>query len=287
MKKGMGGKVTYTPKKSPVAPVVPNAPAATPQPTPQPQQVNTKGGANLGAVLNNFLQMDDNTMASTLKSWATDSIDSNQQDTGVTRFFNAIGWSARTPQVVADEDALQNYRIQNKLTSNQYIYHSDAPTSQTPDAGVFASQYMGAGRQFHSYGVLGDGTYWETGNPRGNFSGYGGSAMATQIKGLFNSNAKPISRTALHTLRRQFAANNPNAFKQIQQYAARSNSYGGSNSTDGIIAAIHGYNVITGGSYNVVLDRSATTVVQTAHHGYFFSGSRSRGTKPQNWKYLT
>lgn len=286
MKKGMGGKVTYTPKQTPVAPVVPNAPAATPQPTPQPQQVNTQGGANLGAVLNNFLQMDDNTMASTLKSWATDSIDSNQQDTGVTRFFNAIGWAGRNPDVVPDEDALISYSIANKL-KRQYMYHSDAPTTQTPDAGVFASQYMGQGRQFYSYGVYGDGTYWQVGNSANNFRSYGGSAMATQIKGIFNGNAKPINSRNLSQLESSFSRSHPAAYAQIRQYANASRSYGGSDSTAGIIAAIHGYNVIDAGNYQVVLDRSATTVVQTAHHGYFFMGSKSRGTKPQTWKYNT
>lgn len=205
-------------------------------------------------------RMSDRQLSSTLDDiFSNTPVDDNQQNTDTQRFFNAIGWSDRKPQVLG-ESAYETARSAARAKS---WYHTDdvSPRHGVSDASTYSKQYMGAGRQFLSGGIHGDGTYWADTSMDSWF--YGSHPRATQIKGFFNTKTRSISERSLDTQIAQWRHAHPRAYQKIV------NSQGGYGSgldgTRSVFAAMFGYNVIEYASsgYRTVLDRSATTVSST------------------------
>lgn len=225
-------------------------------------------------------QYDVTTMASMSDAQLTRTIDdifsnttvgNDQQNTDTQRFFNAIGWSDRKPKVLG-ENAYENAR---RTANAKSWYHTDDTAPGTPDASKYSKQYMGAGRQFLSGGIHGDGTYWANNSPGSWVYGY--DYKAAQFKGFFNSKTRSISESALDQQIRQWRQTHQSAYHRITNGSA---GYGsGLDGTRSIFAAMFGYNVIEyrASGYRTVLDRSVTTVSSTIRHKGTTSNLR------QNW----
>ena len=205
--------------------------------------------------------MPDAQMARELDSiYSRTSYDRNQQNTDTQRFFNAIGWADRTPDIM-DERSYEAARRQQRAKS---WYHADDPSPGVPDAATHSKQYQGAGKQYLSGGIHGDGTYWA--DSAGSSWGYASSPKGAQIKGFFNSRARVVEEHALRSQIQRWSRSHPQAYRRIMR---SSNAY--SNGLDGhlsVFAAMFGYNVINykAAGYRTVLDRSATTVSRTIKH---------------------
>ena len=135
--------------------------------------------------------------------FTTTRVDGDQQNSDTQRFFNAIGWADRKPQVLGENA----YETARRAARGQSWYHTDDTVAGVPDASKFSKQYMGAGRQFLSGGIHGDGTYWAN-NSRGSWA-YGGASRAAQFKGFFNSKASIVSEAALDQQIKSWSRSHP------------------------------------------------------------------------------
>lgn len=231
------------------------APAATAAPAPTPAATQPQYN------IDDFSYMTETQISMALDQIFTQTtVDRDQQNSDTQRFFNAIGWADRKPQVL-DENAYENARRSSGARS---WYHTDDTAPGVSDASKFSKQYMGGGRQFLSGGIHGDGTYWARSS--GGSWRYGTSRKASQIKGFLNSKARVIKEADLDRKIDQWRSNNPAAYYRI---ANASGGYrNGIRGTKSILAAMFGYNVIDypSAGYRTILDRSVTTVSSTFRH---------------------
>lgn len=208
-------------------------------------------------------------------------IDDNQNDNVVQKFLNALGWANNKPTLVADEDALIAAARTDRLAGTKNMYHTDAPTSVTPDAADYAAQYHGQGRHYASDGIAGAGTYWATDSL--DSLGYGfGARSCYQIKGFLNKKAKVIDMNGAtwKKIHADFLRKNPSTYNYLLNHHGTRSNY------KSIIAAMYGYNVIKNRDYYTILDRSATTVTKKGYHGASFGGhSGGRGSGRMPWKH--
>lgn len=219
------------------------------------------------------------------------SVDANQQDLDTQRFFNAIGWTSRKPTVVADEKELAAMKAAGQL-QGEYLYHTDDAyrdpmTGKVIDGQTFANQYMGAGRQFLSAGIYGDGTYFSNRaliTSRRSWSqgswGYGRRDQAYQFKGALKNDGsvRMIDASDLDKRIATFRRSHPNAALAIDTM-----SIGKNGGNKGVYAALFGFNTVrnpwgNGEYYYTVLDRSTTIV---ARQGISRADAH---TKSGNWR---
>lgn len=193
--------------------------------------------------------------------------DANQQDTDTQRFINATGIADRKPEVVKDEDALENKKFLGE-TIGPYLYHTDAPQGTVRDAKTFGDQYQ-TGRMYNSSGVHGDGTYFSDSSDGSWDYGYR-NPNAYQIKGMLNSKAKVIKEADLKKRITSFKRTHPKAARVINNM---STGYGSQSGTYSVYAQLFGFNVISyqlsgwrKQTYYTITDRSATTVVKNGIH---------------------
>ena len=245
-------------------PIQAPAPAA---PAPAPVIPTTAGALDVSTLQ----AMDDAQLTSVLNQvFSSTKTDPNQQNTDTQRFFNAIGWTDHLPRVLSEaqfEGAIRQVPHAIRL------FHTDDTTAVASDARVFADQFMGAGKQFLSGGIHGDGTYFA--KESYDSWGYGGSRNATQFKAFLSSRAKVINEFTLDSMVSKFKRSHPQAYHKLVNHRGVS-GYGGIDSAKSIIAAMYGYNVIQG-YYYTVLDRSAVTVSKTVIHRY------SSDTNARTW----
>lgn len=194
--------------------------------------------------------------------------DPNQQpsDHGEQKFFNAIGWASRVPELVATEEELQDIAGKEGI-----MYHTDSPFEGVEDAQVFADQYMGDGRQFMSHGIFGAGTYFT--NDKQEAYAYGDGEKAYQIAGVLNKKARIIDTNSLLDKMNDLRKKDRALYEAIEAMHPRKL---GSQEKEvrSIFAAYFGYNVIDSTPYAswqdmhyyTILDRSATTVSRRGYH---------------------
>lgn len=203
---------------------------------------------------------DDAAVNAMLAQWRAEPIDSDgrQQDDDITRFFNYIGWTNNTPEVLSETQYQQAWQ---QAGQPQQIYHSDRPFGGV-GARQFAAQYMGNGfafngtqyRHYLSNGYYGNGTYFAT--TASGSAGYGPS----QFRGFLNSKANIGSYSQLYREMNRFRQTHP-AFNRM--FNKLTGGYSGStdDAAVSIWAAMRGINVIHNGyDYYTVLDRSVTVV---------------------------
>ncbi len=184
-----------------------------------------------------------------------------QQITDTQRFFNAIGWTSRTTDLITGDKA---FLTAARAANAEILYHTDdAAEAHVPNAKVLADQFMSRKeRQYLSGGYYGDGTYFANrATGWGGSWSYGESTGSTQFRSFLNRKAKVISDSALDRQFRAWSASHPKAYRNLVGFSQGYHLNGGS--TDGsksIFAAMCGYNVISSGDgYYTVLDRSAVT----------------------------
>lgn len=223
------------------------------------------------ALMQFFQQADDQAADDMLAQWRAEALDSDnrQQDNDVQRFFNYIGWTQNTPEVL-DETQYQT-ALQQAGNPTQF-YHSDRPYNGV-GARQFAAQFMGqafnaAGqqyRQFMSGGYHGAGTYFAHSAAESSYYG------TSQFRGFLNGNARVISESQLDRQMDAFEKSHP-AFKRVMDHVTT--NYGGANyreESKSIFAAMMGYNVISTGNsagYITILDRRAITVSSKTSKAY-------------------
>ena len=195
-----------------------------------------------------------------LNTWRSEALDpdNKQQNTDTQKFFNYIGWTKETPEVLTEAEYQQALRDAGHPTQ---LYHSDYRYNGV-GAREFARQFMGrlkdangvTYRQFLCGGYYGDGTYF---SPHASVAkSYGPS----QFRGFLNSNAKvgdyyQLSNKMSNDMMR-YPALNYLLNKMSSGYAHQ----GGD--TDGpfsVYAAMQGYNAHKG-VHVVVLNRSVLTM---------------------------
>lgn len=185
-------------------------------------------------------------------------------DTDTQRFFNQIGWTEDTPQVLSDAA----YERERVAIGAQSLYHTDAPYP-----GISTQKMLDqfrTGTQYLSAGIHGDGTYLA--EQAGDSWGYGyGHATARQQKMFLNRNARIIDERKLWTKIHSWRRTHPNADNQIRRLSA-----GRIDGQLSVYAAMFGYNVIKDGDYYSVLNRKALTVAKS-HKQY------SRTSNTSNW----
>ena len=245
-----------------------------PQQTPKPKAASDID-AMVGLASKSGTKADQDLADLIAKNYKGVAVDKNQNPYDTQRFFNGIGWANQKPVVVANEQALEDAKNRGE-TSGQYFYHTDSPQGVITDAQDFAKQFLGAGRQYLSAGVHGDGTYFSNDTVDSWYYGYGSKSY--QIKGMLNGNAKVISEVSLMQKMKAFKNTHPAAARQID---AMSTAWGARNGRKSVYAALFGYNVIQseqgGCDYLTVLNRSAVTVARKGFH----DSDRSK----QGWKY--
>lgn len=193
-------------------------------------------------------------------------VDSNQQDTDTQRFINSTGIADRKPEVVKDEQALENKKFMGE-TIGDYLYHTDSPQGSIRDAKTFGDQYQN-GRMYNSSGYYGDGSYFSDSTEGSWRYGYN-NPNAYQIKGMLNSKARIIKDTDLEKRIKSFKRSHPTAARVINKM---STGYGATEGTMSIYAQLFGFNVITHDlgwrkeKYYTITDRSVTTVVKKGIH---------------------
>lgn len=207
-----------------------------------------------------FEQADDTAAKAMLAQWRAESIDPDgrQQDDDITRFFNYLGWTSNTPEVLTETQYQQVWQQQGQPDQ---MYHADNPFGGV-GARQFAAQYMGNGyafngtqyRQYLSNGIYGNGTYFAD-------SASGSAPYGTsQFRGFFNGNARIVKDSQIRRELRTFEQKHP-AFSRIYNSMTGGYRWAEEDARISVFAAMKGYNVIANGSgYYTVLDRSATTV---------------------------
>lgn len=221
-------------------------------------------------------QLSDNDLANAFDSIATrvktDGI-GKQQDLDTQRFFNALGWTEHSTDLIHGSAAFKQAAA---AANAKILYHADKAKPGV-DPAKTTKQYMSkTERQFLSSGIHGDGTYYaETSSESWSYGRTPGSA---QIRSFLNSKAKVIDESILYSYVKQFKVTRPIAYNKLFHYSQDYQKTG--RTTDGIlsiIAAMHGYNVIKADDYYTVLDRSATT---TQDHALF----RDRNGNTPSWR---
>ncbi len=204
-------------------------------------------------------------------------IDDDQNDVFSTRFFNALGWTSRQPEVVEDYE-IDDVAMESPLKKK--LFHC-IDSSGDPDKGATLGRQLLSDqgqRHYLSNGQSGKGTYL---GMRGDIPGssdervrdhlwssYGREVGAVQFSMCFNKNAKIIERQRLvNMVNKQFRGN----FSQLYGLLSSSES-GPMFQYLTTIAAFFGYNTIqTQGTlewnpsiwYFVTTDRSALTISNT------------------------
>lgn len=246
------------------------------QPMPQPDQDDTQqppqpqgevdGTQRITdpADLYNFFDRaanDDVAVNAMLAQWRAEAIDADgrQQDDDITRFFDYIGWTSNTPEVLTETQYQQAWQ---QAGQPQQLYHSDRPFGGV-GARQFAAQYMGNGyafngaqyRHYLSNGYYGNGTYFAT--TASGSAGYGPS----QFRGFLNNKANIGSSSQLRREMANFRSTHPAFDRMLKKMTG---GYSGRADDDALIsvwAAMRGINVIHNGyDYYTVLDRSTTVV---------------------------
>lgn len=242
--------------------------AANNPPPPQPPQQPNDGTQEIRDpqdLLEFFKTADDTAADNMLQQWRNEPLDADgrQQNTDIQRFFNYIGWTSDTPEVLTEKQYQQ--ALQQAGNPTQF-YHSDNPYGGH-GAREFATQFMGGAtdfagnpyRQFVSGGIHGDGTYFAP--SASNSAAYGTS----QFRGFLNSNAKVIDERTLDSKMAAFERQYP-AFSRVvnKMTSGYSTVRGGDRSgLKSMFAAMLGYNVIHAYQhydYHTVINRSAITV---------------------------
>ena len=230
----------------------------------QPQPGNGDGTQRITdpqQLLEFFKNADDEEADEMLKQWRAESLDpdNRQKDTDTQRFFNYIGWTSDTPEVLTEDQYQAAWQQAGQPTQ---IYHADEPYGGI-GARQFALQYMGRGfafngeqyRHFLSGGIHGDGTYFA--RTADESASYGTS----QFRGFLNSNAKVINESQLDSMWYSYQQQYPTLARVI---GYMSTGYGGGwDGQKSVFAAMLGYNVIESSRHNgylTVLNRKATTV---------------------------
>lgn len=261
---GRGSSFKRTRYVPPVSPVI--APAPQQDSGPDQDTLNTgnvDGTQRItdpAELLNFFEQADDTAANAMLSQWRAEAIDGDgrQQDDDITRFFNYIGWTSNTPEVLTETQYQQAWQQQGQPDQ---MYHADRPFGGV-GARQFAAQYMGNGysfsgeqyRHYLSNGIHGNGTYFAD-------SASGSQPYGTsQFRGFFNGNAKIVRESQLRSELATFERNHP-AFSRMFNSMTGGYSHSQEDARISVFAAMKGYNVIADGyGYYTVLDRSATTV---------------------------
>lgn len=207
-----------------------------------------------------FEQADDAAADAMLAQWRAESIDTDgrQQDDDITRFFNYIGWTSNTPEVLTETQYQQVWQQQGQPDQ---MYHADNPFGGV-GARQFAAQYMGNGyafngdqyRHYLSNGIYGNGTYFAD-------SASGSAQYGTsQFRGFLNGNARIVTDSQLRRELQTFEQKHP-SFSRVFNSMSGGYRWAEEDARISVFAAMKGYNVIANGyGYYTVLDRSATTV---------------------------
>ena len=226
-------------------------------------------------VKENELKELDNRMAEILKELLTLPIDKNQNDTGSTRFFNALGWTSEKPKITDRdiEDLVYDAPLRKKLFHSITNYDPDG--NAVPQAKQLAGIGEGKSRQYMSNGVYGKGTYLATNNDdidagdevtEAHCWEYGDKKGSVQLEMVFNENARIVKEEQLDALAGVLKDKFPEVYSKL--YRADSFRRGGKEYFS-LIGAFFGYNVIFGSKgaqhvdYLQCFNRRALTISNT------------------------
>lgn len=217
---------------------------------PSPQ--NTPVVPNASTVLS---QMTDDQLATLYQQSRTVDMPNHLKDVAdaTQRFVYMAGVNAK-PQVL-DQASFNQYLRDNNIPRNQVLSRSTnganytvngttirLTPNQVTDLTKYGDLNYIGGK--HGGQVYGAGTYFDMNGGRN--TGYAGGA--TMIGVLNPNTAKPISRSQLRQQTAQWVQSHPKFARQVGSF-----DYGNMS----IYALAQGYNVITGGTYHNVIDRSA------------------------------
>ena len=222
-----------------------------------PQALAAQIAGDPGAIL----RMADDQAVSALdfirKNTDTSSRYGTQQDTDTQRFINFIGWGDTMPEVISESAFDRRVKAQKATT----YYHADGDRGRRKGSD-FNDQLM-YGPNYLSGGIHGDGTY--VASDARDSAGYGTS----QVKMIFNKNAKIISENDLGVKTAKLYRTMPKTMKAIEKMSSgySSGAYGGNKyAVKTFVAAICGYNVIAASGthkyagYHAVMDKSVLTI---------------------------
>ena len=219
----------------------------------------------------------DNQMAAVLRVIKQDNppvvpVDADQADTMSTRFFNALGWTDRKPELVSEAELDQTIS-QSTLDAKhkRKMFHTIEEKTGTPGI-TMARQLLGDGRHFLSEGISGRGTYLATSARQDDRSAsehcwsYGRTANSVQFSLCLNDKAKVFSKLQLMGLKRDLEEKIPGIMRVLagsEKTTRRLNV----NQESSMYIALAGYNTIfcpnDGGfglnDYYVTGDRSVLT----------------------------
>ena len=220
-------------------------------PTPQNTPVNPAGVTAL-------TQMTDDQLANLVKQSRNVDMPNHLADvsSATQNFVYAAGLNGK-PEVL-DTAAFNKYLQDNNISSSQILSRTvgDAnyvvngtnirlsPTQITSMIKDSDLNYVGGKRGGSLYGA---GTYFDMNGGRNTGYGYGSRKDATCI-GVLSKNAKVVDDRTLRTKVAQFQKTHPKTAAAIGHYSTSNMS---------IYALSMGYNVIKGGSYHNVIDRTA------------------------------
>ena len=205
----------------------------------------------------------------------------DQNDTSSTRFFNAIGWADRKPDIVDETGFEATLRVSEH---KRPMYHAINQTDKL-NATDLAKQLLGLApgksRQYYSNGFMGKGTYFASVNMEHQDRpdklavaaswGYGENIGSVQVKACLNSHARIndfvydyiTPRNRAEPMKKAF----PNVFKALPVDEMTGDDLYQFYS---IVTALMGFNVLysrdmnrTGCDFYVVLDRSVLTMTGT------------------------
>ena len=210
-------------------------------------------------------------------------IDPDQNDTMTSRFFNALGWTSRKPEVVSEyefEDAVQESKLHTRM------YHCIQAISGDPESGInMAKQLISdqGQKQYMSDGMYGKGTYLavDVGKPdytcedvsRHCWTNYGQTEGSVQFTLCFNEKAKSVDEMPLQNMiRGKFKKDFAKVFDILSLSEKQGRRHGQAHLS--MFAAFFGYNVIKGSfgvgsfgdpkaDYYVAIDRSVLTISDT------------------------
>ena len=166
----------------------------------------------------------DEHMASVMRKINNGKVDDNQSPCFTSKYFNAIGWSERKPQVA--NEGVFNRTVNNSPLKN-FInkgYHTIDAQNGSPGA-VFGRQFLGYGknsRQYYSDGMYGKGTYQaytskgvDDKRAEDNSWEYGKSHGAVQFQLALNGNARTVRSQALgEMIEKKFASR----FEKVDEF---------------------------------------------------------------------
>lgn len=210
-------------------------------------------------------------------------VDANQNKDLSTRFFNALGWTSRVPNVVPDidDEIIARGPVDRKLLHTIAAFTTKVNDEEVRITGEhMAKQLMGylAGnsRHFMSNGYAGKGTYLATAKNKNemgraredSWTKYGTTNESVQLTLAFNEKTRLASQDKLEKLKGTLVRKLPRLAKHFNEIT---NGMRGGDPSLSIVGALFGYNATIcrenssfSFDYYVTYDRSTLSIATTA-----------------------